>query len=341
LKPRIAFLVESYGEPWNEGYKNLVKYIIEMIGNRAQTNVFTTSSAKNAVFKNFDLLYLFNQEIGPLTFLKILASRKPVLKHVAKKETDVNLIETTKTHLYSRFLWKAISTTTSTLKNDLQRLTHKKSIFYLPPPISIDYFSKLNKEECREELGLSKERIYVAYTGRLNSYRKMELIFSALRSINQPNVQLLLSITDQDEKQKRLLGTQINTLGTNSPKKVKFVNASDIRYLYASSDILLYPVDRKGAVEPPLTVLEAMSCSCVVAAFRTPAVQSLIKEYENGFLFSNSEELSQLIDLLSTRSLDTETIGENARKTIVENFSARNLISLYLGAFREILNEYS
>jgi glycosyltransferase involved in cell wall biosynthesis len=115
----------------------------------------------------------------------------------------------------------------------------------------------------------------------------------------------------------------------------------DVRFLYSCADLVVYSVERGGAVEPPLTVLEAMSCGAVVAAHSTPATQGLIKNYDNGLLFSHPSELKDLITMVAEHSLDIEKIGENGRKTILNNYNAANLVSRYLETFKVILNEFS
>jgi glycosyltransferase involved in cell wall biosynthesis len=70
--------------------------------------------------------------------------------------------------------------------------------------------------------------------------------------------------------------------------RVKFIVVKDIRLFYSSVDLLVYPVEREGAVEPPLTLLEAMSNGCAVAAYKNMITSKLILDGYNGFLFSST-----------------------------------------------------
>ncbi len=335
MKPltlKIAFLLENYSAPWNEGYKNLARYIIEMLGDSVTSTVIVNGK-NNLPFSNFDLVYIFNPKINSRLFFNLAMSKTPKLKQIAKKELDISLKENAKAVVNSKFLWNAVVVTTPQLKQELIHIMDDRKIFYLPPPIPVNFFVTKSKEESRASLGLSTKFTYIAYLGRLNTFRKMSIFFEALNEARLTNVRLLLSISEADLLQKELLSRGLRNLV--NPNIVNMVNSEDIRLLYSCADLIVYPVERRGAIEPPLTLLEAMSCGAAVAAYDNPITHDLIKD-NNGFLFSQSSELGAIIESIDKGSLDIQEMGKRARTTILKDYNSANLADKYLQCFKII-----
>ena len=83
----------------------------------------------------------------------------------------------------------------------------------------------------------------------------------------------------------------------------------------------------------PTALMEAMSCGCAVVSTATCMIPEIIENGVNGFISNDHEELKQyLVDLLNDEGLAKE-IGNNARKTITEKYSA----SKFVDRWNEIL----
>jgi glycosyltransferase involved in cell wall biosynthesis len=330
---KLAVLVESWGEPWNEGYKNLARYIIETVSGPINVRVIAANRQKIPILKDFDLIHIFNYAIPLHLFAYFAGLRIPILKHVAKKELDIGVRPFVRTFLNTKFVWDAFITTTKMLKEEIKRLAKYKPVYCVPPPIPTNYFKQLDRDECRQTLGLESEMVYLGYTGTLNMYRNLEVITNVFRLINNERIKLALSVTNISSgklaKLKKLLATNM----------VKLVSAKDVRLFYSSVDLLVYPVKREGAIEPPLTILEAMSCGCMVAAYRNVVTSKLISDGYNGYTFSSSVDLAKIIRSLMSGRLDREAIAENARKTVIKSYDSSVLRKSYMELYKRLLNE--
>lgn len=77
----------------------------------------------------------------------------------------------------------------------------------------------------------------------------------------------------------------------------------------------------------PTSLLEAMSCGCAVVSTATCMIPEIIKNGENGFISNDENELRKYIDEIIANPSLRETLGNNARQTIVEKFSEEKFIN--------------
>ena len=76
----------------------------------------------------------------------------------------------------------------------------------------------------------------------------------------------------------------------------------------------------------PTALMEAMSCGCAVVSTDTCMIPEVIKHGVNGFITNDVQQMKQhLVDLLNDEDMARE-IGDNARKTIVERYSAQQFV---------------
>jgi len=76
----------------------------------------------------------------------------------------------------------------------------------------------------------------------------------------------------------------------------------------------------------PTSLLEAMSCGCAVVSTATCMIPEIIQNGVNGFISNDEKELEMYLnEILKNKDLQ-KTLGENARKTILERFSEDTFI---------------
>jgi len=75
------------------------------------------------------------------------------------------------------------------------------------------------------------------------------------------------------------------------------------------------------------SILEAMAAGCTVIASRTPPVEEVIADGENGLLvdFFSPDEIATRVDEVLGRSRETAKMRERARKTVVGGFDLRRV----------------
>ena len=76
------------------------------------------------------------------------------------------------------------------------------------------------------------------------------------------------------------------------------------------------------------SLLEALSCGCLVVASDTPPVREVIQDGVNGVLtdFFNAEKLAEKVAACLDYPSFMERIKENARKTVINRYAAENML---------------
>jgi glycosyltransferase involved in cell wall biosynthesis len=75
------------------------------------------------------------------------------------------------------------------------------------------------------------------------------------------------------------------------------------------------------------SLLEAMSAGCAVVASRTPPVEEVITDRENGYLvdFFKPDEIAARVDEVLERPQDSIKLRERARRTVVDRYDLRKV----------------
>jgi glycosyltransferase involved in cell wall biosynthesis len=109
--------------------------------------------------------------------------------------------------------------------------------------------------------------------------------------------------------------------------------------LYQNASIVLLPFQGPVAVEPPLTLIEAMSCGAIVAASAESNRSKIISDSKNGFLFSSADELADTIIEIAGQKESLLKIRQNARAVVDDKFGF-DKISIQLRNIWRELEEY-
>lgn len=121
------------------------------------------------------------------------------------------------------------------------------------------------------------------------------------------------------------------TKGFSEPAK----DINELVSFYQSAQVFI----NTSLVSPiPMSLLEAMSCQVAVISTATCMIPEIIKNGYNGFITNDEAEMRKYLELcLNDKELCKE-LGQNARKTIVENFSLPSYIDNWNNIFYQAAN---
>lgn len=89
----------------------------------------------------------------------------------------------------------------------------------------------------------------------------------------------------------------------------------------------------------PTTLLEAMSCGSCVVTTSNDMISKIIEHGVNGFISNDPEEITKILKYCMSDESMCRKIGENARKTILENFSLNSFTSNWNKLLRQSLQK--
>ena len=91
--------------------------------------------------------------------------------------------------------------------------------------------------------------------------------------------------------------------------------------VYSAADVMLYPYLRPVAVEPPLTLLEAMACEAIPVGTSSANRSGVIADGANGFVYEGADQLTAQLARFAALSHERRAeMGQAARRTIEQRF---------------------
>jgi glycosyltransferase involved in cell wall biosynthesis len=118
---------------------------------------------------------------------------------------------------------------------------------------------------------------------------------------------------------------------------VKLLTEEEKISLLNFADVVIQPFAKRTqsyvAVDPPIFLLEAMSCGKPVITSRSYSFQSFIKNGYNGYTI-DWEDANEFREALS-ECLEKGSIGSNARKTVLENFCHDSVAKKVQGMYND------
>jgi glycosyltransferase involved in cell wall biosynthesis len=183
--------------------------------------------------------------------------------------------------------------------------------------------SKSFRESYRSSIGISNEVIVVGYLGSFAFYHDTERLIYAAQIVKEQGIENIkfLLVGSGKEYQKcydlaKNLGLIDNTVifkdGVPKEKVPEVLAAIDISVLPGSTDIIC-----------PIKVFEYMAVQTVSLVPDYACNREVISNNSNGVLFTPHDEknlASKIMDLVQNKEF-MESIGKNARKTVMEKYT--------------------
>jgi glycosyltransferase involved in cell wall biosynthesis len=215
----------------------------------------------------------------------------------------------------------------------------------VPPPIDVGRFHRVDRAVARRALGLPEEAFLVVYIGTISPLRfpaEQVLRALSLAAVHIPNLSLAVfaPIGTHPYNLAWAAGhVRRAVLGSALPVSVEPRDLSEEQKiaLYGAADVVLLPFSAPVAVEPPLTLLEAMACQATVAV--TPAANrsQIIANRWNGIAYSAPEDLSQrLVQLHALGAPVQRALGTAARASVVERYSFAAVAQVLAGLWQDL-----
>jgi len=110
---------------------------------------------------------------------------------------------------------------------------------------------------------------------------------------------------------------------------------SDVANLLSCSDVVVLSSETESA---PLTLLEGMSSGLPVVATRVGGIPEIVEDGVNGLLVQskNPEAIAEKILELNSDPEMRRRLGEAARETVLERYTAEKIVGRYLEIYESV-----
>ena len=188
-------------------------------------------------------------------------------------------------------------------------------------PVPEWYFKPLDRNSCKQALGLSLEKpVILAIAGNLSEERKGGVLLNEI---------LKSSLTES--AQFLIIGGGVN-LQEEKIKSLGYIQDEiTLRISYYAADILLHPAQVDNL---PNTVAESMSCGTPVLAFPTGGLAEMVIPNESGWLAKDlkKESLVKSLSLL-IENKSYEGLRQSTQKNAYHMFNQQEIAAEYFKMF--------
>lgn len=221
---------------------------------------------------------------------------------------------------------KALKMTKSRYKNSSNKFIH------IPNFIEISKFFPLNDNEkilLREKYGLSLDKNYILFVGRLEPLKGILNLVYAINEINQKYKDIKLLIVGDG-----ILKAQISKFDfVKCLGRIPYQNMGEI---YNISDLFILPSFYENF---PMTILEAMSCGLPVISTDTGDIKELIDD--DRMIIKVNElgipTIKQKIEfLLNLPKEDLDKIRKQNRQRVIDHYSRNKNVAKILEVYKYV-----
>ena len=371
----VCFVGYGISPPWNEGRKVVSRNIINALRKYSSLDISVISSTDGEgkmdsvmyvntpwftrhVLKshyeldpilNISMLSLINfiNKKNEIDLFHLLYINFPLFLHYArklKKNVVIQFFGDPKINFLRRFrvLPEGVNAyITTSMEVEWAARLGVKGIWRVNPPIDTDVFKPISKSKAREHFNLPEDDFIALYLGNVTNLR-----FSPdfLRNINlrgeNRKIVIFANYISSNWRRKREMFRKNNIL-----LEEKILHTKQKVYLYNAADVFIMPFSRElkmhkhvAVIDPPITMLEAMSCGIPVIAPNVLSIPRIIKNGYNGYItpLGDFKAFNRMLSILSPE--DCKELGMNARKTILHQFSFKKVAMVIEKIYEGVLN---
>jgi len=290
---RICLLGDISGN-LDEGMKNTTYYLFRELSKRNEVIVINprkailpSGIAKLKKFKPDILHYIHGSSIRSFLVTKYLASILP------KARSIVMITHPEFTGLGKAAIGFFRSDMVIVQSHAVNSLFSEKGFktAWLSSGVDTEKFSPVPNEkrlELRKKYGLGPDDFVVLHVGHIKANRSLEILINIQQ---KGNFQILIAGSSAFQAEEKLLEALKNSgcIIWNS----YFPNVEEV---YQLSDCYIFPVmTDDGAIQIPLTILEAASCNLPVITTSFGGLNDMVGEKEGLFYAQTSEEMLKMI----------------------------------------------
>ena len=190
-----------------------------------------------------------------------------------------------------------------------------------------------SQESARTELGLSLDKIYLVFVGRLTQIKRPDRLIDIARHLKRthPSVEILVAGAGEKFEELQLITNAENLSITF------FGWRNDIGRILSAGDIALLCSDNEGI---PLTLIQASQAGLPIVATNVGSVSDIVIHDKTGILTeTNTASLIQAIDELMSNPLKMLELGEAGKQRVKSHFSLKGMIQGHEELYSQVITK--
>jgi glycosyltransferase involved in cell wall biosynthesis len=204
----------------------------------------------------------------------------------------------------------------------------------IPNGINLRRFDNADRHALRRELAIGDDTVLLGVVGRLHAQKGHSDLLNALAALPASVSQYRCVIVGSGPLEQAL---RLQCARLDLAARVQFLGQrDDIPNVLAALDIFVMPSRWEGL---PMALLEAMSLGCAVIATSVGEIPGVISDGSNGRLVApqNTRQLGEALQQLLQDPAMRRQMGESARRTVTESFSAEKTARAYENLYESAL----
>ena len=201
-----------------------------------------------------------------------------------------------------------------------KRIMNRKNLKWIPNGF---FPVKFNKKK--------EKKFTLIFVGYLSKMKNVEFIIKAMKNLNSCKLYVIGDIKGEYRKEYLRL---INNYDVSNIIFTGKIQAKEVSTYLEKGDIFVSSSLREGF---PNSVLEAMFHGLPVVCKNIDAMNTIIRNGENGFLFNNEEEYIKIIKLLKKDKKLRESISNLALKEAYKRYQINKIAKEYLKIYKKLL----
>jgi glycosyltransferase involved in cell wall biosynthesis len=208
------------------------------------------------------------------------------------------------------------------------KIVGMRQVVNLPNTINADFYKPLNKQNCKDVLGINTSKkilLYGAVNATTNKIKGFEHLKNAIRLLDINDYLLVIFGNSENDFD---IGCDIELL------KFGFINDElTMRALYNASDVFLLPSIQENLSN---SIMESLSCGVPAVAFNIGGNSDIIKHNVTGYLSVafDPADFANGINIVTKNN----NLSINAREFVIQNFDYPVVSRRYFEYFKSIVN---
>ena len=192
-----------------------------------------------------------------------------------------------------------------------------------------------SKKSARIDLGLSQDKTYIVFVGRLTQIKRPDRLVEISRYLRdiRPNTELIIAGSGE-----KLI--EIRVLAGKELLPIVFLGwRNDIGRILSASDIAILCSDNEGI---PLALIQASQTGLPIVSTNVGSVSDIVLDGESGLLTETSSQgLIKALDELLSNPLKMEHFGQAGKLRAKDLFSLKGMIDAHEKLYSQTIKKLS